>query len=252
MKKLLIMALLFAASCEKSDSLPGTDPENGNENEYGQKYVQGKVTDTKGNPIAGARIIVNNTIYYNSGTTGTTDVNGRYKIPVELGSWRVYAEIDRTFNGKNFKKLEMHPDKDNSFAGAEGATVNFQWKLQGEKPAPLVGFYGGTVYLYPGSDNEIRDSENIEFTFTPAGNLIDGNSGSVIVRKGGQPQTATYSQVPDIPIGKYTVTARHVPTGKSLKLRKSYQGDYAPGMTIEFEPEYNFCYRCTDVQFSDQ
>lgn len=247
MKKLLLAALLFAASCEKSDSVPGTDPETNNS----RKYVQGKVTDTKGNPIAGARIVVDNTIYYNSGTTGTTNANGNYKIPVASGSWRVYAEIDRIFNGKNFTKLELHPDKDNSFAGAEGATVNFQWKLQGEKPAPLVGFYGGTAYLYPGSETEIRDSENIEFTFTPVGNLIDGNSGSVIVRKGGQPLTSTYSQVPDIPIGKYTVTAKHVPTGKSLKLRRAYPDDYAPNLAVEFEPEFTFCDRCLTIDFTD-
>src|SRR5574338_702022 len=166
MKKILLMALLFATSCEKSDTV--TNPESN----AGQKYVQGKVTDTKGNPIPGARIIVDNTIYYNSGITGVTDGNGIYKIPVETGSWRVYAEIDRTFNGKRFKKLELHPDKDNSFAGAEGATVNFEWMLQGEKPAPLVGFYGGTVSLYSDPESGIRDSENVEFTFTPDGNLI--------------------------------------------------------------------------------
>lgn len=75
---------------------------------------------------------------------------------------------------------------------------------------------------------------------------------SVIVRKGGRPQTATYSQVPDIPIEKYTVTAKHVPTGKSLKLRKSYQGDYAASMVAEFEPEFNFYNRCLTIQFSDK
>lgn len=46
-----------------------------------------------------------------------------------------------------------------------------------------MGFYGGTVYLYPDPDNDIRDSENIEFTFTHVANLIDGNPGQVIVRK---------------------------------------------------------------------
>lgn len=248
MKQLLFLSLFFAGSCQKSGAI--TDPGAGDNK--GQKYVQGKVTDTKGNPVPGARIIVDNTIYYNSGTTGVTDDKGNYKIPVEIGSWRVYAEIDRSFNGKNFKKLQMHPDKDNSFAGAEGATVNFQWKLEGEKPAPLVGFYGGTAYLYPDPSNEIRDSENIEFTFTPIGNLIDGNPGQVIVRKGGQPQTSTYSQVPDIPIGKYNVSAKHLISGKQLKLRTAYQGDYAASMIAEFEPEFNFCERCLTIQFSDQ
>ncbi len=237
------MTVLFANSCDKVDTdLPIPD----------KKYVKGKVTDTKGNPIQGAKIIVDNTIYYNSGTTGITDVNGNYEIAVGIGSWRVYAEIDITFEGKNFKKLDMHPDRDNAFAGVDGATVNFQWKLEGEKPAPLVGFYGGTAYLYADSESEIYDSENIEFTFAPIGNLIDGNSGEVIKRKGEQPNSGTYSQVVDIPIGKYTVTAKHVPTGKILKLRTAYEGNYEISMIAGFEPEFNFCSRCFTIQFTDQ
>lgn len=241
MKKLLLLAFLLASSCETTNA-PGAS---------GQKYVQGKVTDTKGNPVPGARIIVDNTIYYNSGTTGTTDANGNYRIPVEIGSWRVYAEIDRTFNGKSFKKLEMHPDRDNAFAGADGATVNFQWKLEGEKPAPLVGFYGGTAYLYADSDSGVYDSENVEFTFKPLGHLIDGNPGRVIVRKGGKPNSGTYSQVPDIPVGRYSVTARHLPSGKILKVRTAYEGSYVQEMITEFEPEFNFCSRCLTIQFTD-
>ncbi|MBX2920917.1 MAG: carboxypeptidase regulatory-like domain-containing protein [Chitinophagaceae bacterium] len=245
MKQLLLMALLFATSCDKADdAIIGGGTET--------NYVKGKVTDTKGNPVSGAKIIVDNTVFYNSGTTGTTDANGNYKIPVGIGSWRVYAEIDRTFNGKNFKKPEMHPDKDNAFAGADGATVNFQWKLEGEKPAPLVGFYGGTAYLYADSESEIYDSQNIEFTFTPIGNLIDGNPGQVIKRKGGQPNSGTYSQVPDIPIGKYMITAKHIPTDKTLKLRTAYEGDYDTSMVTVFEPEFNFCSRCLTIQFTDQ
>lgn len=251
MKQLFLVflpTLLFSFSCKKDNTQPGTGHENGN----GLKYVQGKVTDAKGQPIAGARINVDNTVYYNSGINGTTDANGNYKIQVEIGSWRVYAEIDRTFNGKVFKKLSLHPDRDNAFAGADGATVNFQWKLQGEQPAPMVGFYGGTAYLYPDTESDIRDSENIEFTFTPEGNLIDGNPGNVIKRKGGQPQTGTYSQVPDIPIGKYKITAKHLPTGKILKLSKEYGEDFVTTLETEFMPEGNFCDRCLTIHFTDK
>jgi hypothetical protein len=245
---LFLLAFLFFFSCKKDNAKPGTGSETGN----GLKYVQGKVTDAKGTPIAGARMYVDNTLYYNSGIPGTTDANGNYKIEVGIGSWRIYAEIDRTFNGKVFKKLSLHPDRDNAFAGTEGATVNFQWKLQGEQPAPMVGFYGGTAYLYPDSESDIRDSENIEFTFTPEGNLIDGNPGNVIIRKGGQPQTSTYSQVPDIPIGKYKITAKHVPSGKILKLRKAYGENFVTNLEAEFLPEGNFCERCLTIDFTDK
>ena len=245
MKQLFLLVCLFCFSCKKDNIKPGNDPASGN----GQKYVQGKVTDAKGMPIAEARIIIDNTVFYNSGLTGTTDATGNYKIAIEQGSWRVYAEIDRVYHGKVFKKLSMHPDRENAFAGTEGATVNFQWKLQGEKPAPLVGHYGGTIYLYPDSESDLRDSENIEFTFTPQGNLIDGSPGKVIVRKGGQPQTNSYSQVQDIPIGIYKVSAKHLPSGKTLQLRRPYEGDYATQIMVEFEPEYTFCNECFTLQF---
>lgn len=247
MKHIFLLLMLFAVACEKSNTQPNTEPDDDN----GYKYVMGKVTDTKGNPIAGARINVDNTLYYNSAIPGTTDASGNYKIAVPLGSWRVYAEIDRTFNGKQFKKLDLHPDRDNGFAGADGATINFQWKLEGEKPEPLVGYYGGTAYLYP-DNSDIYDSENIEFTFTPVGNLIDGNPGKVIERKGGEKGSGHYSQVVDIPLGRYKITAKHIPTGKVMKLASTYNEPFSTTLENEFVPAGNFCDRCMTINFTDK
>lgn len=51
---------------------------------------------------------------------------------------------------------------------------------------------------------------------------------------------------------EYTVTAKHIPTGKTLKLRTAYEGDYGNSMVAGFEPELNFCSRCLTIQFTDQ
>lgn len=248
MKQLFVLSLFFLSACTKTETEPA-GPTGGQPSAH---YVQGKVTDTQGQPIAGARIIVDNTMWYNSGTTGTTDANGNYKIGVENGSWRVYAEIDRTFHGKQYKKLELHPDSDNAFAGADGGTVNFQWKLSGEKPAPMAGYYGATANLFHDTDNDIRDVENIEFTFTPVGDLVDGNPGEVLTLKSGQPLLANYSKLTDIPIGQYRVTARHLPTGKTMKLKLDNSSDaYVQELLMEFEPEYTICSNCVTILYSD-
>lgn len=247
MKHMFFLLLLITVACNKSTTPPGTYTDEGD----GQKYVMGKVTDRHGTPIEGARITVDNTLYYNSAIPGTTDAGGNYKIAVPIGSWRVYANIDRTFNGNEFEELDLHPDKENSFSGAEGTTVNFQWKLEGEKPAPMVGYYGGTVYLYP-VESEIWDSENIEFTFTPVGNLIDGYPGTVLKRTGGAPNSPGYSKIVDIPLGRYTISAKHVPTGKVMKLRNSYDASFVTTLEAEFLPEGNFCDRCMTIDFTDK
>lgn len=216
-------------------------------------YAKGRVTDGKGKPLAGVSIYVDNTIYFNSGVSTITDANGYYRVEVPQGAWRVYAQMEINYNGKRFKKIELHPDNARSFSGTDGVVCNFQWKLTGEKPIPMVGFYGGLVNLYNDPNGDMYDVENIEFTFTPDGPLIDGSTGTVIKAKSGRPRSATYSKINDIPMGKYIVTAKHVPTGKALKLADNNgDGEFSSSLTIGFEPELNFCDRCMTIMYSDR
>lgn len=250
MKKLLFLSIIFSnmlAACSANDETSNNDyskPEKG--------FAKGRVLDTKGKPIAGAKLYIDNTIYYNSGLSTTTNAEGYYRIQVPQGSWRVYAEITITYNGRRFKKIELDPDNADSFAGSDGVVRNFQWKLTGEKPEPLVGFYGGLANLFNNPNGNMYDVENIEFTFTPDGPLIDGSAGAVIKTKCGAPRSETYSKINDIPMGRYIVTAKHLPSGKNLKL-SDYSGpdNYSYSLTIEFEPQLNYCNRCMAIAYSD-
>jgi hypothetical protein len=251
MNKFLLFTVLFNSlliACLAKDS-PIIDkkaqPEKG--------FAKGRVLDTKGKPIAGAKVYVDNTIYFNSGISTTTNADGYYKVQVPIGSWRVYAEINIAYNGKKFKKIELHPDNADSFAGMDGAIRNFQWKLTGEKPEPLVGFYGGLVNLFNDPNGNLYDVENIEFTFAPDGPLIDGSAGSIFKAKCGASRSEFYSKINDIPMGKYIVTAKHLPSGKTLKLSNYNEPDnYTYSLSIEFEPELNYCNRCMAIAYTDR
>ena len=140
-----------------------------------------------------------------------------------------------------------------SFAGGEGAVRNFRWKLSGEKPVPLAGYYGGLVNLYNDPNCELWDVENIEFTFTPDGPMIDGSAGMVIKTTSGLPGTDNFKKIPDVPMGRYIVTAKHLPSGKTIKLaHNNGQYNYSNSITIDFEPELNFCNRCMVILYNDK
>ncbi|HYE55072.1 MAG TPA: carboxypeptidase-like regulatory domain-containing protein [Chitinophagaceae bacterium] len=257
MKKLFVLLLtcsnIVFAGCSKNNG-PDDDDDNGGGSTPGKEsgIAKGRVTDSRGNPISGATIIVDNTVYFNSGLTGTTDANGYYRIAVPQGSWRVYARIDKQFNGKLFQKLDLHPDNPDSFAGTEGTVCNFEWRVKGEKPIPLAGHYGGMVYLGIDPNANLYDMENVEFTFTPVGTLIDGSTGQAFTARSGAPRTDNFSKIPDVPIGRYTVTARHVPTNRKLKLLVEEASDeFAESVTMDFFPELNYCTRCVRLIYTD-
>lgn len=54
-------------------------------------------------------------------------------------------------------------------------------------------------------------------------------------------------------MGKYIVTAKHLPSDKALKL-SNYNGpdNYTHSLAIGFEPELNYCNRCMAIAYSDR
>lgn len=214
---------LLACSCKKDPSHSG--PENG--------YATGKVTDTQGKPLAGVEIAVENTLVgYHSTANAVTDSKGNYSVKVSnVGTFHTSAYLARTFNGKQYK-LALHSDTNDPF-GNEGGVRNFQWKLAGEKPQTIEGFYGASIEIHNEPGYYI-DQEDIVFTLTPVGNLIDGSTGSVLTLQSGQPQTPGYGYVVDIPLGKYTLSATYNGTALKLKKLDSNQA-YANTTIVEFE-----------------
>lgn len=231
----IIGVILVTTSCKKNANNPdGNEPE--------KNVAKGRVTDTQARPLKGVSILIDNTIIYNSYISGTTADDGSYKIALRNGAWRAYARMKVLFNGKTYS-VDLHPDNSEGFGG-EGAVRNFSWKLTGRKAEPLAGVYGGTVLVDKHVLSTIYDAENIEFTMTPVGNLIDGSAGQVIRIKPGMPGSATQDKLYDLPIGRYTVTAiYHSSSGNiPVKLRdriNNANGPFVASLQLDFEPATN-------------
>jgi hypothetical protein len=242
MKKVITVLIAGVSLISCSKNVNSNPPDSSQQQEDPPKevkgYVTGKVTDTKGNPLSGVKVYIDNTIFYNSGIGTTTDAKGTYKVKGEPGAYRAYAEMTKTFNGHPFK-IEFHPDNYDAFSGEDGAVRNFQWKLTGERPFNPGTYYGGFATLSKDPDSELYDAENIAFTFKPVGPLIDGSTGETIVKSCGGPNSQSYYYVLDIPIGRYEVSAIYKPTGKTLKLRdgREWSGAFSETVTLDFYGE---------------
>ncbi|SMC89263.1 carboxypeptidase-like regulatory domain-containing protein [Pedobacter africanus] len=231
MKKYLLPTLIgfiiVVTACKKS----GTQGEPG----VVANAVTGKVTDSKGNPLANVEVTVENQMTGNHNTrTVLTSQNGTYKIELtSVGIFQASAYIKKNYNGVEYH-MPLHPDNNELF-NKEGAVRNFVWKLSGAMP-DNTGFYGGTcelspdIYIVP-----IEDFEKVEFTLTPVGPIIDGSNGTVI--KINPVRVSSYFVIRDIPIGRYFATAAYGQgTNKiSLQLKKRDSNDpYALSAIINF------------------
>ena len=222
----LITVLFLGTSCKKNPAENGGTPV--------KNVVKGKATHSNGTPLKGVSILIDNTIFYNSYLSGTTGDDGTYQITLTNGAWQAYASMNVAYNGKTYK-VDLHPDDANGFT-QEGAVRNFQWKIVGKKPTPLTGTYGGTIIVDKAILSSIYDSENIEFTLTPTGKLIDGSDGTVLKLKHGLPTTDTYGKLIDVPIGRYTVTAKYQSATIKLRNKLDPASTLATSMVLDFEP----------------
>ena len=198
--------------------------------------ARGKIVDALGNPVAGAVVTVDHTIYYNSNIVVKTARDGTYtvKIPTQ-GTYRVLATLTREFHGQKYK-FDLHPDVTDDFASTDGAVRNFVWKLAGEKPEPLRGNYGSPVIGYTQPGDYSMEMTDIELTLTPDGTLIDGGKGEPITAK--LKSTGDGWAIPDVPVGRYKITARHAPDNAKpapIQIRLRNKGKFADALTADFE-----------------
>ena len=171
--------------------------------------MKGRVTNSRGAPLEGVEVFVDNTLAYDSNIIGVSDANGFYRIDLSgvVGSWHGGAYVTPSYEGQVYH-FALEADNDNAFAGVDGAVRNFTWKISGPTPDGS-GYYGGLVYLYGNYSASDFDMANVELTFTPEGPLVDGSTGQTLVR---QPDETLY--IHDVPIGRYTVTGRYLdPSG---------------------------------------
>ena len=198
-------------------------------------FLQGVVHDAQGRALEGVQIFADHTQYYNTNAIGVSDAGGKYRIDVRqpVGSWHATAQLKRSFNGKNYT-FALAPDNDNPFAGVQGAVRNFEWKLSGPRLDGL-GNYGGLVTVYKDYGNFNLVMSEVEITLTPVGPLVDGSIGQTITRK--LVLTGDGDGLEDVPVGRYSVTARYVPAGEAprpLVIRLRDQGSYQSSLTADF------------------
>ena len=193
-------------------------------------YATGVVLDTQGTPIAGAKILLDNSVFYNSYIHGSTKEDGSYRIKAQPGAWTAEATIKKEYNGKTYT-LEMHPDNLDSFSD-EGAVRNFTWKLEGRSQENEYRYYGGFIQLDTAIGFE-GDLDDVELTLTPDGPLIDGSQGRTLRLRPGDHYWVDRFQIQDVPIGRYTVRATL--NGESGQRALAIQDWHTRG---EFQPEF--------------
>ncbi|WP_338870916.1 carboxypeptidase-like regulatory domain-containing protein [Spirosoma sp. SC4-14] len=243
---LLLMSLLLTAA--------GCKTQNGYAPESDAGFAMGKVLDMRGNPIPNAMIMAISTLDTNKRIAGKTDANGNYRIKIPAGAWKMSAEIERVYHGRQFT-LMLHPDNPKVFTGQDGVVCNFEWRLYGPRTGHTDRFYGGEVKINKSRESRISDIENIVFTFTPVSPRIDGSTAEPESIVCGPRGTADYARFPDIPIGQYKISARYRPTGQRIFLRNPAGGTYSAdgSITTAFNGnnKSSSCANCLTLEYKD-
>lgn len=232
----LLLAITLAA-CGACNGRGETNPPTpGSSTAY---TMRGTVVNAGGQPVPGAEVWADNTLYYNSNVLGTTDAQGRYSISLPRdspGTWRAGGKLHKQYNGQWYD-VSLEVNDESAFAADAGAVRNFTLKISGERPGG--GYYGGVIW--PDANYSDGDFEmgQVELTLTPDGPLLDGSSGEVLKR------TLDGSSVANVPLGKYTVAARYVPAGSTPRAMLVSPRDVTSwGQTVSImfgkHPEYGF------------
>src|SRR3546814_20583649 len=98
---LAALALPMLSACEGSGGTDAAKAEGG--------YATGKVVDTQGNPIAGAKILLDGTVFHNSYIHGSTGQDGTYRIKAQHGAWMAYPPFKTPYNGQTYT-MDLPPD----------------------------------------------------------------------------------------------------------------------------------------------
>lgn len=241
-------------------------------------YIVGRVVDTHGKPIAGAHIDIWGVTQagQNVNMSFRTQADGTYSVKMPDGQYETEAWFSKQYNGGQYH-IDLAPSN-NSTAEQDsrpGIVRDFTWRLTGHGPwtdsnpaDPGAVYWGGWIRFWgvkPGDDTfELKTppGSTLEVTLTPVGPLIDGSNGKTLVFKHQLAKSPLYNnpikdrEWLDIPIGKYTVSAKEVlPDGsvQPLKVSARWEGGGptfgsepapAPSMTIEFTPAQGVVLAC--------
>lgn len=219
----------------------GTEPEPLDPEPF---TVTGRVVDTQGNPIEGAKVALEPAMHEGQLITHT-DSNGIYEfVDVPNAPYYVNAWHKTMYNGQEYcLRLGMPNLSDyDVFNPKDGIVRNFQWQLTGKiANYDEDWFFGGWVVL--DVYGNMKDG-TIEVTFTPTGQLIDGSTGSIVTRTFDPSQV---DELYDVPAGPYAVTATLIElngtrTPLGLKNAETYYDEPAEQIALAFDPAGNCNY----------
>src|SRR5688500_18834729 len=117
---LLLLLITVGTACEKDKPL--TELSGLQEGD-----VTGKVTDSKGAPLEGIKVVLEHTVWAGTYMLATTDAKGQYKVtlPKEpAGSWTAKAQVKRTVFDQEYT-FDLAVDNTDPFTRSQVTTRNF-------------------------------------------------------------------------------------------------------------------------------
>lgn len=225
--------------------------------------LRGRAHKADGSPLPGVQIKL---IEPGSGlgaaapTSATTAAaDGGYATEVTSASVSAAAIYDTEYNGRAYRlwlePLALDRGPQDAAAGTREMQQDFVLKLSGALPGGRAdlrspeSYLGGSVYLEgmlqnPATSMDIADGEAVEITLAPDGPLIEGSAGKPLTFKVTYPIAPENAFLLDIPVGRYTASAKLAKGGAALRvasppwLLKANSPPAPPGptATIEFLP----------------
>ncbi|WP_309895131.1 carboxypeptidase-like regulatory domain-containing protein [Archangium sp.] len=234
---LLAVTLAACGACTSPGEPPPTTP--GTPGTSSAYTMRGTVVNVAGQPVPGAEVWADNTLHYNMNVLGTTDAQGRYSLTLprdSLGTWRAGGKLRKQYHGQSYD-MNLEVNDESAFQADAGAVRNFILKISGERPGG--GYYGGVIWPDGNYSNGNFTMGQVELTLTPDGPLLDGSAGEVLKR------TLDGNSVGNVPLGKYTVSARYVPAGgtpREMLVSPRDVTNWGQTVSIIFQksPEYGF------------
>ncbi|HEX8229621.1 MAG TPA: hypothetical protein VF826_09960 [Chloroflexia bacterium] len=203
--------------------------------------IKGKVTDTRGKPLADVPITIHGTS--TAGERANFDTrtgpDGHYSIHVPDGIYRIYGYYRMQYKDRTYRLPVWPVDNVDGIAhySGEGVVKDFVWRIQGpspfakDSPNTAIYYYGGYASLgdlyhlemmhgeAPWHSHEFPAGSTIELTLKPDGPLFDGSTGQPIVFQVPPAELDNWN-LWDIPLGDYMASAQLIEkNGKKTPLR---------------------------------
>lgn len=225
-------------------------------------YVQGRVTDSAGQPLAGVMIHIYGTTMAGANTRfeKPTGADGRFSQRVPEGIYGVRAEY--VLEGETSYTLALHPIDGitaRQHDSEEGIAKDFVWLVSGLRPGSTPGepgthnepnkYYGGSLQISAhvegfATEPPFPDGSTLIAELTPRGALLDGRPAQPLTfRRTFSPsiRSSSYWYPSDIPLGRYALRLSLEKPGqpaKPLTLKQSldFNGDFKPTVDVDVLP----------------